>query len=295
MTEPAVRAGSQRIASCWRRGDSACRSGRCPVVTHLLPVSIALWAGAATLAAIAALAAIATIARLARGSPTLRSPLKIAFASIIGPLILAALPLSVAMVVAVAAASVAIALGAPPIAWPFVSLAGAAMFVAATRMPGHDKEGCIKLLALISAYYVVVWGFVAFHLTRGLAHLSTDLLVRDSLLPLLTGLPFAALLFLITGRKRSIVSAAIVLCVIAGWAALCFFTAEQSRAAWLPASPWLRYPLSGMIGMAPLLLPNLIALATGGHKGQLGEIALLLGFLGVTTGLAWAAAHALIA
>lgn len=268
-------------------------------VTDPLALVIAAWAGLLTLALmVGAALIIGAIGRLRKGSGgrTRDIPRRLA-----GVALISLVPLGFLSIAGFIAAALAEAAGTPPIAFPFVTIAGLAGLRAAKDAGSGEMGGCSRMIALFTACYVAVWGAVAWWLTGGFATLNGDLPRLRWLQPPLAALPFSVILWRLSGKKRTLWLLLGSLVFLSAWFALWFFTVEARPVArLLPASDWLRFPLAGLAAIVPLaLFPLAGALQTRGaaRSRRLRETArrlVPLALLLLPVGLAWAGARALL-
>jgi MFS family permease len=264
-----------------------------------LPVVIALWSGVICLAIVVAVPTAGAIYGRIWGKPEER--VRNLTGNVLAGAAVFAIPCAIAAVVAMVAGRALLALGAPPIVHPFVSLAGVVWLAVALRAPSHDMHGCTKLIGLIWSCYAIVWGMVAFHFTGGLAQLAAWDSSPLWLTPFLAALPFALLATRLKGDKPTARTFPEFYGFFAAFSALCYFPVEAGLAAhWLPASDWLRFPLAGLVVGLLLALVPLLRLIGGSATARVRRLrALLRGLLlgaalVAPTGLAWAAARAII-
>lgn len=264
-----------------------------------LPAIIALWSGAICLAIVVAVPTAGAIYGRIWGKPEQR--VRNLAGNVLAGAAVFAIPCAIAVVVAMFAGGILLAIGAPPMVHPFVSLAGLVWLGAALKAPGHDMHGCTKLIGMIWSCYAIVWGMVAFHFTGGFERLAAWDSSPLWLTPFLAALPFALLVTHLKGAKRTAWTFPAALGLVAALTALCYFPVEAGLGAhWLPASDWLRFPLAGLAVGLLLALVQLLGLIGGNAMARARRLrALLRGLLlgaalVAPTGLAWAAARAII-
>ncbi|AQR73803.1 hypothetical protein [Sphingomonas sp. LM7] len=248
----------------------------------------------------AAFVLLVTGAMIAFGrSPTQRSIRQRAGQAVFAMLLNAA-ALAIPVLIAAALGVPILAAGVPPIRLLLIALAGLIGFWLAFRGSDYGARGCSRLIGMLVWGYVAAWGAVLVAMSPGLSLPDLPLAARALMPPILTALPLALIVtkFARLGTKRR--SGAAALFFVGAWATLCFSAAENAAwAAWLPASNWLRYPVAGAIGTAPVsglfvLAPLLRQTPRSRWWGSL-LIAAAITILGMITGLVWAAASALLA
>lgn len=264
-----------------------------------LPVAIALWSGAITLASCLTVVLGGAVVGWLRGAGPSRKEFG---GHLAGSAILLGLPCAVATFCAIFGGTLLIAVRTPPLAYLFVSLAGLAGLRLAFKAPGGGTDGCTKMIGLASAAYVAVWGLVAFYLTGGMARLEFDAAMLAWAKPPLAATPFALFITLVSGRNRNLWTFPVALAVLAAFMALCYLPVEAGIGAlWLPAHTWLRFPAAGAAVGFALSATQLLRLVGGNPSARaralraLPRSALVGAFLGASTGLAWAAARAIVA
>ena len=267
--------------------------------TSALPATIALWSGAICLAIVVAVPTVGALYGRVRGKPGVQ--VRNLPGHVLGGAAFFAIPCAIATVLAMFAGAALLA-AAPPIVYPFVSLAGAVWLGAALKAPGHDMHGCTKLIGMIWSCYAILWGLVAIHFTGGFTQLATWSASPAWLTPFLAALPFALLLTRLKGDKRTAWTFPAFFGFFAAFMALCYLPIEAGLGArWLPASDWLRFPFAGLaIGvlLASVPLLRLVGGKAAVRARRLKDMSkgFLIGVLLIaSTGLAWAAARTIIA
>lgn len=264
------------------------------------PLRIAAWSGLVTLALFAGGALVLSVAEWLRKGKGARP------GNIVGRMLgfaaLCLLPLGLASIPGFIAAAVVDELGTPPIAFPFVSIAGLAGLRAARDAGSGEMKGCSQLIATFVATYIVVWGAVAWWATRGATTLEADLASLRWLQPPLAALPFSLALWRIAGKKRTAWLLFGSLALLSAYFAVWFFSFEAGFAAdMLPASDWLRFPLVAFAGgvlLALVPLATALRAPVARRARQVREVSgkmILLALLTLPMGFAWAAARAAVA
>jgi hypothetical protein len=264
-------------------------------MTLALPGLIALWSGGIT---VALLLAAAYVAALAKGWRTSETPGRnVRFSQFAGSVILFAIPLSFAVPLASLGSALLIGVRAPALVYLFVTLAALIGVRAASMSNGYGMAGCSKAIGLFAASYVAVWGVVSFLVAGGPAQFSGVGLAW--LKPPLAAAPFALLVALLAGRKRTWSTFPTALVLLSAALALVYFPVEAGAGArWLPQSDWLRFPVAGVaIGLILSSLQLLTLLGTSAaararRARTLPRNILFAALVTAPTGLAWAAARA---
>ena len=265
-----------------------------------LPVAIAVWSALVTLAVFAGVAlAISVASWFGKGPKASPGGLVGRIAGVTAILLL---PIGFLSFVGLLAAALVDAVGTPPIAFPFVTIAGLAGLRAAKDMRSGEMAGCSKTIASVAACYVAIWGAVAWWMTSGPTAPDADLASLRWLQPPLAALPFAFALWRVAGRKRKLWLLFGSLAFLSAYFALWFFTIEAGFAAdLLPASDWLRFPLAALAaGLLLVLVPlfNALQAKRPGRARRMREVArraIPVALLTLPMGLAWAGARAAVA
>jgi hypothetical protein len=265
-----------------------------------VPIFIALAAGGLALAAIEAVMTAGAVR--SGGRKVGSSPPRGLVGNMIGTTIVLAIPLGVAACVSIPISALLIAAGTPPIAYPFVSLAGLAGLRAALEHPSGGMEGCNRIIGTLASAYAIAWGGVAWWATGGPAALPADLAALRPLQPPLAALPVALLVTRLAGRKRTLFLFLGTLAFFSAYLALGLFPIQAGfAAAWLPRSDWLRFPLAAVAEAAVIAaIPFALKLAVEKRRRlrvlrRLPRGALLVAAVAAPIGLAWAAAGAALA
>jgi hypothetical protein len=269
-------------------------------VSDALPVAIAAWSGGLALAAVLVWATASTILgpRSEAGQFSLTSAVGRGFVAAV----VFGIPIAVITFFSIFGSALLIAIGAPAIAYPYVSVAALAGLYAAYRAPhGSDGQGCNRLAGLFACAFVTIWGGVSWWLLGGPAAWPADLAGGRWLLPPLAALVFGIGLVLIGKGKRSVWLFLSGMAFFSGWLALIFFPIEAGFAAeWLPRNDFLRFPLAGiatgaLVAAAPTGLQLAQKRRARASGREMWRLLLLATMLGGAMGLAWAAARALLA
>lgn len=258
-----------------------------------LPAAIAFWSAGIGFGVFALVAAGGVLVKRVRGGAEAGAPARLK--GLFGGLVVIAIPFAFATFCALFGTSLLLAIGMPPLAFPFASLAALVALRGALKSSSYGMQGCSRMVGIVSATYVAVWGLVAFHFTGGLAALDATGLAW--LTPPLAALPFAGFITGIAGRKRTAWTFPGALIILSAVLALFYLPVEAGLGArWLPASDWLRFPLTGgAIGLL-LTIPALwraLSLKAGARRRELKQLprnGLLLVCILALTGLAWAGA-----
>jgi hypothetical protein len=267
-------------------------------MTDSLPFAIAAVTGLLTLALFGGVALVISLATAIKGGSA--SVGEIA-GRIFGVAAICLLPLGFVSIPGLLAAALVDGLGTPPIALPFVSVAGLAGLRGAKDAGSGEMAGCSRIIGMFVASYVAVWGAVAWWMSGGPATLDADLASLKWLQPPLAALPFSLALWRLAGRKRTLWLLFGSLAIFSAWFAIWFFTVEAGFAdRLLPAQPWLRFPLAGLAtALFPVLLPLAGALHARGaaRARRLRDLARNLGPIALVTlamGFAWLGARAAV-
>lgn len=260
--------------------------------------AIALWAGGTTFLGMAAILVGGEVFRRLRKGGGEALP---GAGGFLGGIIILAIPSAVATFVALFGTALIVAAGTPPLVYLFVSLAALAGFVSAFRSSSYGMDGCSRMIGLVAAAYVAVWGGVAFVLTGGPERLALDATNLAWLTPPLAALPFALILARLTGSRRTRWTFPGAWIVFTAFMASIHLPVEAGLGArWLPASDWLRFPLAGLVAGLALSSIQLLGLvginaAARALKVRAMPLQTLLFAVSIgSTGLAWAAARTAI-
>lgn len=230
-----------------------------------------------------------------------RTAPKIQPSHLLGTALILAVPLAFAVPLAALGGAAAFASGSSPFTYPFVTLAALAWLAPALKANAYGMHGCTRMFGIFSALYVAAWGAVMFHMTGGLEHLADAETGITLLKPPLAALPFALLVTKLVGRKRTRWTFLQAWLPFMGFMAICYFPVEAGVAgAVLPGSAWLRYPLAGFAIGVGVSMVRLLGLLGGPPTARLRRIRamprqmLLAALVVAPTGLAWAAARAVL-
>jgi hypothetical protein len=220
---------------------------------------------------------------------------------LVGLAVVIGVPAGVMTLAGLSAAALLVAAEAPAITYPFVAPAGVVALIAAQRVKGDGMEGCNRMLGTVAGVYILAWSGFAFVLTGGPAALPQELASLRVLQPPLAALPFAAFVATLTRKERRAKVVVGTFLLFTAYAALIFFPVESGfAAAWPPRSDWLRFPLAGAaVALVPLLLklaavPGKTPLKRARERRDAARTAVPLLLAAAATGLAWAAARALL-
>ncbi len=201
--------------------------------------------------------------------------------ALVGTIILIGIPAGLAAFVSLFFLPVLLAIPLPLAGWAIGAAVGLAWSILAFRHSEGGMDGCTKLMMTGASGYLTAMACWAIALADPPAG-DIGMFIK----PILLATPFAALGA--QGRSGNGARAFMIGTFMAFFLALGFVPIETGFAAGiLPDSPWLKYPIGGMVGMTiwlivPRALLTIWALIFKVKMDEWSKFFWSIGFLGVT-------------